>query len=132
MTPLTQAAVEALRHAPSRGIGNTPVFPSATDSSQPTPRNTFQIWLRRSKDRWLDSVPEEERENLRNRLRGIGFHAEKRAGVRDPNFRALPPGIQEAWAGTRYETLRTVYDEVTADDIREAIRTQEKAVQEGS
>jgi len=132
MTPLTQAAVEALRHAPARGIGNTPVFPSATDSSQPTPRNTFQIWLRRSKDRWLDSVPEEERENLRDRLRGIGFHAEKRAGVRDPNFRALPPAIQEAWAGTRYETLRTVYDEVTADDIREAIRTQEKAVQEGS
>jgi len=44
-TPLTHRAVEALRNAPSRGIGMTPVFPAATNPRQPTPRNTFQIFL---------------------------------------------------------------------------------------
>ena len=127
VTPLTDRAVEALRKAPSRGIGKAPVFPAATNPRQPTPRNTFQIWLRRSKAVWLRSVPEEERENLQARLRGVGFHAEKRAGVRDPNFRALPPAIQEAMAGTRYETLRRVYDEVTPADIRRALQAVSSA-----
>ena len=127
VTPLTDRAVEALRKAPSRGIGRAPVFPAATNPRQPTPRNTFQIWLRRSKAVWLRSVPEEEREKLRARLRGVGFHAEKRAGVRDPNFRALPPAIQEAMAGTRYETLRRVYDEVTPADIRRALQAVSSA-----
>jgi len=119
---------QELRKAPSCGIGSAPVFPSATDPSQSTPRNTFQIWLRRSKDRWLRSVPEHEREKLRSKLRGVGFHAEKRSAVRDPSFRSLPPAIQEAISGTRFETLKTVYDEVTVDDIRESVRSQERAV----
>ena len=120
--------IDALKRAPSRGIGSTPVFPSATDPTRPTGRNTFQIWLRRSKDRWLRSVPDAQRGRLRAQLRGVGFHSEKRAGVRDPEFRALPPAIQEAWAATRYETLRTVYDEVTVDDIREAVDAHAPAV----
>ena len=77
VTPLPEPAVEALRKAPSRGIGESPVFPAATDPSRPTPRNTFQIWLRRSKEAWLRSVPEEERESLRARLRGVGYHADR-------------------------------------------------------
>jgi uncharacterized protein (DUF433 family) len=40
----------------------------------------------------------------------------------------LPPAIQEAISGTRFETLKTVYDEVTVDAIRKAIRHQERAV----
>jgi integrase len=127
VTLLTDAAAEELRHAPSRGIGQTPVFPSASDLGKPTPRNTFQVWLQRAKSRWIQSLPEGERAEIRERLVGIGFHAEKRAGVRDPLFRALPPSIQEAWAGTRYETLRTVYDEVTPDDIRVAYKNQRRA-----
>lgn len=51
---------------------------------------------------------------------GVGFHSEKRAGVRDPEFRKLPAAIQEEIAGTNYTTLRRIYDEVTAEDIREA------------
>ena len=66
------------------------MFPSATDPSKPMPRNTFQIWLRRAKDKWTRSVPEIERERLRPCLRGVGFHAEKGAGVRDPWFRTQP------------------------------------------
>ncbi|HUP25674.1 MAG TPA: hypothetical protein VNB06_22370, partial [Thermoanaerobaculia bacterium] len=62
------------------------------------------------------------------KLRRVGFHSEKRAGVRDPRFRALPPAIQEAWAGTSYQVLKDVYDDVTAEDIREAIQQQERAL----
>ena len=105
-----------------------PVFPSAADSSKPTSRHSFQTWLRRAKQRWLRSVPEDQREHLCSQLHGVGFHAEKRAGVRDPEFRGLPSAIQEAWAGTRYETLRTVYDRVTVDDMRAAMRGKARAV----
>ena len=125
--PLTATAKEALRRAPSRGIGDTPVFPAGSDPSKPTPRDTFQTWLRRAKASWLESVPESEREALKSRLRGIGFHAEKRAGVRDPAFRQLSPAIQEALAGTDFLTLKDVYDEVGLDDMREALEALERA-----
>lgn len=126
VTALTPAAVEALRTAPSRGIGSAPVFPSATDPSRPTPRNTFQTWLRRAKSTWIESVPETERQQLRRRLRGVGFHAEKRAGVRDPWFRSLEPQVQEILAGTNWTTLKNVYDEVTLEDQRRVIDAQPK------
>ncbi len=86
------------------------------------------MWLRRAKARWLKATPEADRPGLREKLRRVGFHSEKRAGVRDPRFRALPPAIQEAWAGTSYEVLKDVYDDVTAEDIREAIQQQERAL----
>ncbi len=120
VTPLiSEEAENILRRAPSRGIAG-PVFPSAKDPSKPTPGGTFQTWLKRAKARFLDSLPEPDRGAWKERLRGVGFHAEKRAGVRDPEFRALPAKIQETIAGTRYTTLRDVYDEVTTDDVREA------------
>jgi len=127
VTPLSEVAVAVLRGAPSRGIGEAPVFPSATDPSKPTPRDTFQIWLQRSKARWLKTKPETQRLALKEQLRGVGFHAEKRSGVRDPRFRALPPAIQEAIAGTSFSTLKDTYDEVTVEDIREAQETLNKA-----
>jgi len=43
VTALTPTAAEALTTAPSRGIGNTPVFPSATDPSRPTPIDSFVV-----------------------------------------------------------------------------------------
>jgi len=126
-TPLlSKEARETLRRAPSRGIAG-PVFPSATDPSKPTPANTFQTWLRRAKVRLLKSLPEAERHAWKAKLRGVGFHAEKRAGVRDPEFRALPAKIQETIAGTRYTTLRDVYDEVTTDDVRAAWEARPRA-----
>ena len=127
VTPLlSEQAKDILRRAPSRGIAG-PVFPSASDSSVPTPGLTFQTWLRRTKERLLRSLPEAERPIWREMLRGVGFHAEKRAGVRDPAFRALPAKIQETIAGTRYTTLRDVYDEVTTDDVREAWEARPRA-----
>jgi integrase len=126
-TPLlSEAAKDVLRKAPSRGIAG-PVFPSAKDPTKPTPGGTFQVWLRRAKAKFLASLPEAEREDWKRRLRGVGFHAEKRAGVRDPEFRSLPAKIQETIAGTRYTTLRDVYDEVTTDDVREAWEARPRA-----
>lgn len=120
VTPLLDDEVkEALRRAPSRGIAG-PVFPSAVSPSRATSRHTFQTWLRRAKARLLGSKPEGERAAWSEKLRGVGFHAEKRSGVRDARFRSLSPLIQQTIAGTRYETLREVYDEVGTTEVREA------------
>lgn len=127
VTPLlTEGAKSILRKAPSRGIAG-PVFPSAADPLVPTSGQTFQVWLKRAKAKLLRSLPEAERKGWKERLRGVGFHAEKRAGVRDPEFRALPAKIQETIAGTRYTTLRDVYDEVTTEDVREAWEARPRA-----
>lgn len=119
-TPLTAAALEVLRSIP-RGIGDTPIFLGRNGC---TSRHTCQTWLRRAKAKWLRSVPEAERAALLARLEGVGFHSEKRSGVRDAEFRALPPAIQEELSGTSYNTLRNTYDEVTVEDMREAIRAK--------
>ena len=103
-----------MRGLPSRSLGNAPVFPSAKDPNAPTPKNTFQVWLRRAKARVIASEPPEARAYLKTRL------LEKRAHVRDPNFRSLPPKVQEAFVGTKHSTLRDVYDEVTSEDLRKA------------
>ena len=58
---------------------------------------------------------------MRARSRGIGYHAEKSAAIRAKQARQLPPKIQEAFFGTRYETLKNVYDEVGPEDIRDAM-----------
>jgi integrase len=108
-TPMPEAVHESLRDVP-RGIGDSPVFPSASDPVEPTPRDTFQTWLRRAKKRAGIQIP------------GLGFHSEKRAGVRDPRFRALPDVLQEELAGTNYATLKEVYDEVSFADLEEAQR----------
>ena len=35
---------------------------------------------------------------------------------------AMPAKIQEEWAGTNFDTLQTIYDEVTPEDMRNAAR----------
>jgi integrase len=126
-TPLTRAAVAVLKSLP-RGIGDVPVFPSGSDPQQGTPRNTWQKWLRRAKLRWLRSIEDStERERLREALRGVGFHSEKRAGVRDPRFRQLNRTEQEELAGTSWDVLSTVYDDVSEEDLRDAVRRLEAA-----
>jgi hypothetical protein len=107
--PLLPEAIEALRRAP-RGIGEAWVFPSEKDPSQPTPRDTFQVWLRRSKKAAGISIP------------GLAFHGEKRAGVRDPWFRGLDPKTKEKLSRTNHNTLIAIYDDVEIDELREAIQ----------
>lgn len=123
VTPLSDEAVEALRQVPVRGIGEAWVFPSDEDPSQPTSRNTFQVWLRRAKQGLLASIDDDaERDRMSERLKGLGYHGEKRAAVRDSDFRSYSPAVQEAMARTSFDTLRRVYDEVTVEDMREEIR----------
>lgn len=69
----------------------------------------------------LESLPETERPIWKKRLRGVGFHAEKREGVRDPAFRLLPRKVQEELAGTQFETLSNIYDKVDVEDMRTAM-----------
>ena len=121
VVPLSPAAIKILQELPSRSLGDAPLFPSAKDPDLPTPRNTFQVWLTRAKARAIQAASEESRPYLKARLRGVGYHAEKRALVRDPSFRLKPPKIQEEFVGTNYSTLRNVYDEVTPDALREAM-----------
>lgn len=108
VTPLSERAVEALRSAP-RGIGDAWVFPAPKNPNQPVPRDTMVNWMRKAKRR------------AGIEIHGLGYHGEKRAGVRDPDFRRLPPPLQEAIAGTRYDTLRRVYDLVDLGAMREAV-----------
>ncbi|HEV2129643.1 MAG TPA: tyrosine-type recombinase/integrase [Longimicrobiaceae bacterium] len=113
VTPLSTAAVEALRRAP-RGIGDAWVLPSPRDSGRPVPKDTLIYWMTAAKRR------------AGIEIEGLGYHGEKRAGVRDPAFRRLPPTVQEALAGTRYDTLRKVYDYVGLDAMREAVEEMER------
>lgn len=122
VTPLTAAAVEVLKGLASRAIGDVPVFPSAKDPQLPTPRNTCQIWLRRAKEAWLKATPEQDRPALQRALQRVGYHAEKRTGVRDPRFRGLAPKVQEELAGTSWEVLRDVYDAVAHEELAAAVR----------
>lgn len=117
VTPLTRAALAVLRALP-RGVGNVPVFAGKRGACR-----SRQAWLRRAKASWIAAVPDEAaRDGLRERLKGVGFHAEKRSGVRNAEFRRLSPGVQEAISGTRYGTLRDVYDEIGPADIRAEMR----------
>lgn len=122
VTPLSDGALRALRSVP-RGIGESWVFPAPRNPSEPTARHTFQGWLKKAKRALIDAAPEVDRSRLRKRLERLGFHSEKRAGVRNEHFRRLPPKVQEALASTNYETLRKVYDEVPMDTLRDAVRS---------
>jgi hypothetical protein len=127
VTPLSDEAIEVLKRAPRR-LGRPWVFASDTDPTQPTPRNTFQIWLRRAKARLLAWIgDEQERERMRQRLKGLGYHGEKRAGVRDDWFRSLDPKRQEMFSRTNHKTLVDVYDDVSLEEMREALRTRKRA-----
>lgn len=108
-TPMPEQVYAALRRlVPEWKIGEVPVFASATNPEESTSRHTFQVWLRRAKKRAGVKIP------------GLGFHSEKRAGVRDPRFRSLPARLQEELTATNYETLRQVYDEVSFADLETA------------
>jgi hypothetical protein len=122
-TPMSDRAHELLRTAPSRGIGAAWVFPSMNDPGAMCTRHDFQRWLRTAKRRLLHSITDvEERDRMRERLRGLGYHGAKRAAVRDPDFRRLPDTVRSALARTAAKTLDEVYDEVGVETMRAALR----------
>ena len=98
-----------------RPTGKNPDF---KNSDVPVSRGTCQTYMTRAKNRWVQATPEGERAELKGRLRGVGFHAELRGGVRDPGFRGLPPKVQETVSGKSFDMLTRIYDEVTVEDMR--------------
>lgn len=113
VTPLSESAVRTLLGVP-RVLGSPWVFPAPMDATQPVSNDTLNLWMTRTKKR------------LGINIRGLGYHGEKRAGVRDPRFRALPPAVQEAISGTAHETPMRVYDYVDLDAMRGAVAEVER------
>ena len=75
--------------------------------------------MTRAKQYWLRATPEADRAEAKERLSGVGFHAELRGGVRAPGFRGLPLNVQETVRGKSFDMLTKIYDEVTGEDMRE-------------
>jgi integrase len=113
-TPLTQRALQVIEEAP-RIPGSPWLIPAEEDPSQPVSIHVLNLWLQRAKDR------------AGLKVKGLGFHAQKRAGVRRKEFRKFPAKVQEALTGTNYETLRLVHDDVSLDEMREAMDELEPA-----
>jgi integrase len=118
VTPLTRRAVEiielALANRREEGLDASPwLIPAEGDPSRPVPRSRLDNWMRATKKAQGLNIPR------------LGYHGEKRAGIRDPKFRKLDPAVQEELAGTTWETMRRVYDYVDVPTLRAAVAALE-------
>jgi integrase len=114
VTPLTRRAVDVIRRAVARGQeegleGSPWLIPAQDDPAQPISRVRLDHWMRRTKREQGINIPR------------LGYHGEKRAGIRDPKFRRLDPAVQEELAGTTWDTMRRVYDYVDMPTLQGAI-----------
>jgi integrase len=114
VTPLTRRAVDvilrALAHRQEEGLQDSPwLIPAPDDGTQPVRRTRLDNWMRSTKREQGINIPR------------LGYHGEKRAGIRDPKFRSLDPAVQEELAGTTWETMRRVYDYVDMPTLHSAI-----------
>lgn len=109
VTPLSARAVLALQCAP-RVEGSPWVVPAVKDPAKPVSGNTLNSCLQRAKGK----------ADLKG-VKRLGYHGEKRARIRSPEFRKLPPKVQEAITGTTWQTLNRVYDYVDLDTMRDAL-----------
>jgi integrase len=109
IAPLTPRAMEVLDGLP-QVPGSPWLFPAEEDVSRPVTRHTLDTWLKRAKER------------AGIEIEGLGFHGQKRAGVRRKEFRALPNPVREKLTGTSARTLDSVYDDVSVDEMRDALQ----------
>jgi integrase len=114
VTPLTRKAVDAilraLEHRRAEGMDHSPwLIPAEANPAQPVPLTRLDNWMRATKKAQGLDLPR------------LGYHGEKRAGIRDPKFRRLDPAVQEELAGTTWETMRRVYDYVDLPTLRNAV-----------
>ena len=114
VTPLTRNAVKAilraLEHRREEGLEHSPwLIPAEANAAQPVPRSRLDNWMRATKKAQGINLPR------------LGYHGEKRAGIRDPKFRRLDPAVQEELAGTTWETMRRVYDFVDLPTLQDAV-----------
>jgi integrase len=118
VTPLSGRAVEiielALANRREEGLEASPwLIPAEGDPTRPVPRSRLDNWMRSTKKARGLNIPR------------LGYHGEKRAGIRDPKFRKLDPAVQEELAGTTWETMRRIYDYVDVPTLRAAVASLE-------
>ena len=118
VTPLSTRAraaiLRALEQRRAEGLEASKwLMPAELDPSQPVSKNSLHNWMKRTKQRLGIKIPR------------LGYHAEKRAGIRDPRFRALAPKVQEELAGTTWDTMRKVYDFVDLPTLQDAVAALE-------
>ena len=93
----------------AEGLDGSPwLLPAPSDGAQPVTRTRLHNWIRATKFKHRIDVPR------------LGYHSEKRAGIRDSRFRALPAKAQEELAGTTWEMMRRVYDHVDLPALKDA------------
>lgn len=114
VTPLTGRAIETIRLAlvkrREEGLGESPwLLPAPSDPAQPVSRQRLHNWMKAARNKLGINLPR------------LGYHGEKRAGIRDPRFRNLAPAIQEELAGTTWGTMRRIYDYVDLPTLQEAV-----------
>jgi site-specific recombinase XerD len=114
VTPLStrarHAILRAMEERRAEGLEASPwLLPAPGDVTEPVSNNRLHHWMKTAKKREGIKVPR------------LGYHAEKRAGIRDKRFRALPAKVQEELAGTTWDTMRKVYDYVDLPTLHEAV-----------
>lgn len=118
VTPLSARAVAAINRAIERrrveGLEDSPwLFPATQTASEAVSRTCLHHWMRKTRRACGITIPR------------LGYHGEKRAGIRDPKFRALPAPVQEELAGTTYGTITRVYEYVDLPVLFEAVAVLE-------
>lgn len=118
VTPLSTRAraaiLRALEQRRAEGLDASPwLFPAKRNPAQPVSKNVLHNMMKLIKKRLGINVAR------------LGYHGEKRAGIRDPRFRALPPTVQEELAGTTWDTIRKVYEYVDLPTLHEAVAAME-------
>lgn len=119
VTPLSTRAVAAITRAMERrrtdGLEESPwLFPSSANPTRAVSRSSMHSWMGKTRSACGINVSR------------LGYHGLKRAGIRDPRFRALPPAVQEELSGTTFGTIRRVYDYVDLPALREAVAALEE------
>lgn len=107
----TVAAIrEALEHRLAEGVAHSIwLFPSSEDRARAVPESSLHNWMKRAK----------KRAGLN--IRGLGYHSEKRAGIRDPKWQQLPVEWREALSGTTFETEKRIYGYVGLPAMERAV-----------
>lgn len=118
VTPLSTRAIETIRralaHRREDGLQDSPwLLPAEDDPAKAVPRSRLDNFMRRTKREQGINIPR------------LGYHGEKRAGIRDPKFRSLDPAVQEELAGTTWDTMRRVYDFVDVSTLKAAVAALE-------
>lgn len=114
VNPLTRAAREAIvrimeHRRRERVDGSRWLFPAPRNPEKPVSKHTLHDWMRSTKKRLGIIIPR------------LGYHGEKRAGIRHPAFKQLPIEVREELAGTTWETMKRVYDDVSLPEQRAAV-----------